>query len=214
MNRADKRKFHYIYKITRLDGSGKYYIGMHSTDDMDDGYFGSGQRISRSIKKHGKEAHSKEVLEFLPSRAELKAREKELITDELRADVLCMNIAPGGGGGFINEAHRQKFVGSSRTAKLRGTEQARNATAKALKTKLERGTLVGGTYKGGTPSFLGKTHHAEAKLKIGLAAAVNQLGEKNSQFGSCWVTDGVKPVKIKKEQIDEFIANGFVRGRK
>jgi len=26
MTRADQRKFHYIYKITRNDGSGKYYI--------------------------------------------------------------------------------------------------------------------------------------------------------------------------------------------
>jgi hypothetical protein len=39
-------------------------------------------------------------------------------------------------------------------------------------------------------------------------------GEKNSQFGSCWVTDGVKPVKIKKEQLNEFLQKGYRRGRK
>lgn len=38
-NRSDRRKHHYIYKITRDDGF--YYIGMHSTDDLDDGYFGT-----------------------------------------------------------------------------------------------------------------------------------------------------------------------------
>ncbi len=38
MKQAERRKFHYIYKITRIDGSGKYYIGMHSTDDLEDGY--------------------------------------------------------------------------------------------------------------------------------------------------------------------------------
>lgn len=37
--RADQRKFHYIYKISR--DAGRYYIGMHSTDDINDGYFGS-----------------------------------------------------------------------------------------------------------------------------------------------------------------------------
>jgi len=69
-----QKKFHYIYKITRNDG--KYYIGLHSTDNIDDGYFGSGKRLRYSIRKHGKEAHTKEIIEFLPSREELK-NEKE-----------------------------------------------------------------------------------------------------------------------------------------
>ena len=67
MKQASRRQYHYIYKITRLDESGRYYIGMHSTDDLEDGYFGSGKLIIRSINKHGKEKHQKEILEFLPS---------------------------------------------------------------------------------------------------------------------------------------------------
>jgi hypothetical protein len=98
MKRADQRKYHYIYKITRIDGSGKYYFGMHSTDDLDDGYFGSGTRLWKSIRKHGKDKHSKEILEFLPSRDALKAREKELVTEQMLDDELCMNIVPGGHG--------------------------------------------------------------------------------------------------------------------
>lgn len=95
--RAKHRNHHIIYKTTCIV-TGRWYIGMHSTDDLDDGYIGSGKRLWRSIQKHGKEAHKFEVLESLPDRKALATREKELLTEELRADPLCMNIAPGGVG--------------------------------------------------------------------------------------------------------------------
>ena len=61
------KKYHFIYKTTNLL-SGKYYIGMHSTDDLNDGYLGSGTLLRRSLNKYGKENHSIEILEFLNSR--------------------------------------------------------------------------------------------------------------------------------------------------
>ena len=94
-NIASRRKYHYIYKITRTDG--KYYIGMHSTDDLDDEYFGSGQRLWHSINYHGKEAHSKEILEFLPDRESLRKREAEIVNEEVLSDEKCMNLIMGGG---------------------------------------------------------------------------------------------------------------------
>lgn len=105
--RADQRKFHYIYKITRTDGSGKYYIGMHSTDDLDDGYFGSGERLWHSIKRHGKEKHSKEILEFLPSRKELSLRVAELVNRNTLNDVKCLNLALGGFDSPRNEGKKR-----------------------------------------------------------------------------------------------------------
>jgi hypothetical protein len=106
MKRADQRKYHYIYKITRLDESGKYYIGMHSTDKVEDGYFGSGTLLSKSIKKHGKDKHSKEILEFLPTREALKCREKEIVNDELLGDKRCMNLKLGGEGNSSEDSRR------------------------------------------------------------------------------------------------------------
>lgn len=208
--RADQRKYHYIYKIIRDDG--RYYIGMHSTDDLDDGYFGSGNKITRSIKKHGLGRHRKEILEYLPSRSELKVREKELITEELRADPMCMNIAPGGGGGFIDEEHRRKWIDAGRST----PERMRKINA----TIAERKRLVPGYAEAiakkrsfsmlGKQTFLGKKHSEETKQKM---RKPKNVGEANSQFGTCWVTNGT-PIKIKKEQLDEYLLMGYRRGRK
>ena len=93
-------KYHYIYKITNLKNN-KYYIGMHSTSDLDDGYFGSGKRITNSIRCHGKKKHLKEILEYLPDRNSLINREREIINENLLKDPLCMNIAIGGGSEAI-----------------------------------------------------------------------------------------------------------------
>lgn len=88
---------HIIYK-TICQETGKYYIGMHSTENIDDGYLGSGKVVRASVKKYGALAHTKEILEELPDRISLALRESEIVNDEVLSDPLCMNLKPGGAG--------------------------------------------------------------------------------------------------------------------
>lgn len=47
-----EKQYHFIYKTINIINN-KYYIGMHSTDDLNDGYVGSGKRLWYSINKNG-----------------------------------------------------------------------------------------------------------------------------------------------------------------
>lgn len=199
--------YHYIYKTTCLV-TGRFYVGMHSTDDLEDGYLGSGKRLGYSRKKHGDNQHIKVILEMLPSREALKLREKELVNSDLLKHPQCMNLQEGGGGGFAGEEHRAKFVGSSRTAGLRGTQQASDIAKRAHQTRKDRGSSMLPRY-----DWTGKKHRSETLDKMSRSMKGRYDGENNPSFGTCWITDGVKPIKIKTSQLEGFLQMGFRRGR-
>jgi len=48
-----EKKIHYIYKITCVV-TGRWYIGMHSTININDNYLGSGTTLRHSVSKIGK----------------------------------------------------------------------------------------------------------------------------------------------------------------
>jgi hypothetical protein len=88
-----------MYKVVNKL-TGQYYLGVHSTDIVDDGYLGSGLRIKRAIKKHGKESFEREILEFFSSAKEMFSKEKEIIDESILNDPLSYNIKEGGKGGW------------------------------------------------------------------------------------------------------------------
>ena len=69
------KKFNYIYLITNTLNN-KIYIGKHSTDNLDDGYMGSGILICKAEKKYGLENFTKEYLAFCDTEEKLNWFEK------------------------------------------------------------------------------------------------------------------------------------------
>ena len=55
---------------------------------------------------------------------------------------------------------------------------------------------------------------SSAKRSSTMKERGHMQGEKNSQFGTCWVTNGVKPIKIKKEELEQYLLAGWSKGRK
>ena len=92
-------KYHYVYIITNKLNH-KFYIGKHSTDDLDDGYMGSGIAINKAIQKYGIENFSKRILCFCDSAEDAYKVEEFLVTDNLIKREDCYNMKTGGTGGF------------------------------------------------------------------------------------------------------------------
>lgn len=87
--------FYTVYKITNLKND-KIYIGTHQTNNLDDGYMGSGTVICNAVNKHGKENFKKEILHFLDSKEEMYLKEKEIVNEEFLLREDTYNLRLGG----------------------------------------------------------------------------------------------------------------------
>lgn len=159
------RAFHVIYKTTCTE-TGRFYIGMHSTDNLDDRYLGSGLLLGHSIKKHGREKHTREILEFCSSRKDLALREKFFVNETLIANPLCMNRALGGEGGAVVEITEERKARVS--AKMKGIKRGPiSAETKAKLSASKKGKRLSEEHKEKMSATLkGKVFNAEYRAKI------------------------------------------------
>lgn len=89
--------FYTIYKITNKI-TGQLYIGQHITDNLDDGYMGSGVRIINSVAKYGKDRFDKEILFIFDNFEDMDQREAELVNEEFIRRPDTYNVILGGTG--------------------------------------------------------------------------------------------------------------------
>ena len=193
------KKFHFIYKTSDVT-SGKYYIGMHSTSNINDGYLGSGKRLRYSIRKYGKENFKLEILEFLPDRKLLVEREREIINVDMINDPNCLNLQTGGISGF-------DYINSLRNNNPEYDKKWRELQIEKLKNAHKQGKIKYDT-------FTGKQHTEESKFKMSNTKKGPGIGVNNSQFGTCWITKNGDNKKIRITDLQTHINVGWVKGRK
>ena len=114
---------HIVYKITNLI-TNKIYVGLHSTDDLDDGYMGSGVNIKQSISKYGKENFTKEIVEVFPDREQAKELERNIVTEEFITRQDTYNASLGGGGGLLRELNGMYGKTASKETRQKISENA------------------------------------------------------------------------------------------
>ena len=189
-------KHHFIYRTTCIV-TGKYYIGMHSTDDINDGYLGSGKIITRSIEKHGKENHTREILEDCSSfgREFLCEREIDVVSDEILNDPLCMNLNPGGKGAPLGNAYGSRVWTKAQREILSDACKGRKLseeTKKKIAATLRGRKLSDEHRQKISQGFIGKTYTTMG------------LGNKNKKFSAEHkrkISDSIKRYHERKDGI-------------
>ena len=88
------KKYHFTYQ-TKCLVNNKTYIGRHSTNDLNDGYIGSGKLLKRAIKKHGKNNFVMIPLDWFDSYKEVVEEEKFLVTKEWCQSKTNYNLIEG-----------------------------------------------------------------------------------------------------------------------
>lgn len=189
----DDRKYHYFYKITNLI-NGHYYYGVHNTNNLNDGYMGSGKRLQYAYIKYGKENFKKDILKFFNTTEEAFIYESEIVNEILVNDKECYNLIKGGGD-----------AGQGITVKD-------TKTGKYLKCKRDNEKLLSGEY---VNIWKGRKHKQETidKVKDTYKKIHHQQGEKNSNYGNCWVMKEGKSIRIPKDNLQKYLDDGWKKGR-
>lgn len=189
--------FYLVYKTTNLINS-KIYIGCHATNDLEDGYIGSGKLLKKAVKKYGKENFKFEILHFFNNPTDMFECERRLVTIDLVESDESYNLVVGGSGGFkvLNVDEWKSKLKESRKGKkpalgLRHSEETRKRISEKGKGKTPWNKGMPGTW-------IGKTHSEDSKRLISENRKGKATGEKNPMFGKSavagrkWYNDGEK----------------------
>jgi hypothetical protein len=284
-------KYHYFYKITN-NLNGYFYYGVHNTNNLEDGYMGSGTRLKYAYQIFGIENFSKEILKFFNTAEDAFKYESEIVTEELTRRIDCYNIQQGGiysntlglatvrdkfGNCFDVSVNDPRYLSGELVGITKGRVNVKDKNGKFMQVQKDdprylsgelvgctkgivvvkdkdnnillvqkddprylSGELVGhskdrvlvkdsknnfysvdkndprylsGELKG---SFFGRKHSTETKKKMSDTKKMtkSQTGQKNSQYGTCWIHNEKQSIKIKKSEIDSYINKGWILGRK
>lgn len=182
----------YFYKITNKINN-HYYYGVHSTNNLDDNYMGSGHRLQIAIRKYGIENFSKEILKFFATIDEAYEYEAEVVNESLITDDNCYNLALG--GRLFNGCPKGKItVKSSECPEF---HQIDTSVYYANKDQFQT-------------TWYGRHHTEESKRKTR-----EKMTPECSNNPRIWVTNVETGVVkyILKYKLPEFIEKGFILGR-
>ncbi|YP_010843951.1 SegH [Salmonella phage KM16] len=205
-------KYYIVYKITNIINS-KEYIGAHSTDNINDGYMGSGKLIQAALLKYGRKNFYKEILHVFDNERQMYNKEAELVTEEYCSKENTYNIKPGGKGGTAYEQtleHRRKNSLANKGKKR--TAETKIAISNALKkykrtpehqTNLNKAVNIAMKRKDVRSKLIGeRSDKDKISISNGVKKYYNSLSEEERELHRQRIIEGKKsyPMSIESRQ--------------
>ena len=168
-------------------------MGVHSTENLNDSYVGSGILLFKAIKKHGLKNFRRHILMMCESKEEALSVERIIVDYDFIHDENTYNVALGGVGGNLDN--------TSLVSRKRSSERLKRLHAEGLSH---------------APDWTGRTHRPETKTKIGLSMRVAQLGQRNSQSGKVWISHHTLKIskRVPRSELQELLTQGWTLGRR
>lgn len=228
IKRIMNKTIYYVYKITNLVNQ-KIYIGVHKTNNINDGYMGSGKILKYAFDKYGINNFKKDILFICDSEQDMYDIEKRIVNDVFVKDKNTYNLKNGGSGGWdhINnyrtsdeysamaKMSRKVFSEKLKTDKGFKDNWIKNMSLRMrsdeVKSKISENVKKHIAQNG--HAFEGKQHKESSKKIIGEKNSIKQQGVNNSQYGTMWIYSDTEKIS-KKIHCTEPIPSGWLKGRK
>lgn len=158
-----KEKLHNFVYLSTNKINGKKYVGDHSTNNLGDGYFGSGKYFLRALKEYGKENFEIKILEFFSSKEEAFNAQERYIKEHNTLFPDGYNLDSK--GGFHYQILSENTKNKMKIPKtLEHKKKLKDAWIERRKRKISKETR-----DKNRKSHLGKKQSQECKDKIGKA---------------------------------------------
>lgn len=203
------KKYNFVYKTTN-DLNDDYYYGVHTTDDLDDGYLGSGKRLKRAINKYGESNFTREIVQYFSDLNNAYRLEAAIVTPELVADPHCYNLVCGGRGRCkeygLTEHGRKQIIKSNQNRYVSKETREKKRKSMLGKNKGKKNPLVSQKLKGRIKSEEHKQHMKGPKSP----EHCKHIGDVNRN--TKYMNNGITNKRVKIHDIDSYLNNGWSLG--
>lgn len=204
---------HYLYKIINKS-NGKIYIGIHSTENVNDGYMGSGSLISKAIEKYGKDNFTKIILKYCDSRDLLVELEKKVVNKKFVDRKDTYNLTVGGSSFKSTWKKSNETIADKLKNDPIWTEKRSHNISLGVRKAIENGKCSTATREFQmirTRKSL--TKESIEKRKLTYAKNKHQQGENHALYGRKAVHNNISWKWVLKEEVETYLESGWKLGK-